>query len=234
MITDRNCYGELLSLDLDTMNNGKSVEQDLKKTPHTEPDADLPDVEHEPVSEMDTENENEEQVSVIDLEIQIAKLKDQLESAQDRSLRAQAEVENIRRRSTNEQINTRKFAIEKFASEMLAVKDSLDLARQVELTADNQSAIEKMNEGLSLTLKQLDSIFEKFSIEVIAPEQGEKLNPELHQAMTVQQTDEVENNCILTVIQKGYKLHERLLRPAMVVIARKPEEKNTGSNGTQA
>ena len=169
-----------------------------------------------------------------ELQAEIQRLNEELASAKDQSLRAAAEVDNIRRRSSNEQINIRKYAIEGFASELLAVKDSLDLAEQVELSADNKDVIDKMQEGLSLTLKQLDRAFEKFSIQVISPEKGEKLDPELHQAMTVQQTEEVDNNCVLTIIQKGYKLHDRLLRPAMVVIARKPEEKKVESEQESA
>ena len=159
------------------------------------------------------------------LQYKIAVLSEALESAKDKSLRAQAEVENIRRRTSVEQANSRKFAIEGFASELLSVKDSLDLAEQVELSEDNKDVINKMQEGLSLTLKQLDQIFEKFSINIISPEKGDKLNPELHQAMTIVPSDDVDPNCILDVIQKGYQLHDRLLRPAMVVIAKKTEEK---------
>ena len=173
-----------------------------------------------------TEREN---ISFDDLHATIERLTEELAAAKDQSLRAAAEVDNIRRRSSNEQINIRKYAVEGFASELLAVKDSLDLAEQVELSADNKDVIDKMHEGLVLTLKQLDRAFEKFSIEIISPEKGEKLDPELHQAMTVQPTDEVDNNCILSVIQKGYKLHDRLLRPAMVIIARKAEQKNNVS-----
>jgi len=202
----------------------KPVEQELpeqNESPQAEPDQD---------SEEQLEEVVDEQASVEELEAKITQLSEELESAKDKSLRAAAEIDNIRRRSSNEQINTRKYAIEGFATELLAVKDSLDLAEQVELSADNKDVIEKMHEGLVLTLKQIDRAFEKFSIENIAPEKGDKLDPELHQAMTVQPSDEVDNNCVLTLIQKGYKLHDRLLRPAMVVIARTPEEKNTESD----
>jgi len=202
----------------------KPVEQELpeqNESPQAEPDQD---------SEEQLEEVVDEQASVEELEAKITQLSEELESAKDKSLRAAAEIDNIRRRSSNEQINTRKYAIEGFATELLAVKDSLDLAEQVELSADNKDVIEKMHEGLVLTLKQIDRAFEKFSIENIAPEKGDKLDPELHQAMTVQPSDEVDNNCVLSLIQKGYKLHDRLLRPAMVVIARTPEEKNTESD----
>ena len=171
----------------------------------------------------DTEN------SIEGLQYKIAVLSEALEAAKDKLLRAQAEVENIRRRSANEQVNSRKFAIESFATELLSVKDSLDLAEQVELSADNEDVISKMQEGLSLTLKQLEHIFEKFSIKIISPEKGDKLNPDLHQAMTIVPSDDVNPNCVLDIIQKGYQLHDRLLRPAMVVIAKKTEEKSSDS-----
>ena len=198
----------------------------LTATQNEEKQADQPD---------EAADDDSSEIALIEeLQAEIQRLTEELASAKDQSLRAAAEVDNIRRRSSNEQINIRKFAIEGFASELLAVKDSLDLAEQVELSAENKDVIDKMQEGLSLTLKQLDRAFEKFSIQVISPEKGEKLDPELHQAMTVQQTEEVDNNCILTIIQKGYKLHDRLLRPAMVVIARKPEEKKVESEQENA
>lgn len=171
----------------------------------------------------DTEN------SIEDMHLKIALLSEALESEKDKSLRAQAEVENIRRRASIEQLNTRKFAIESFATELLSVKDSLDLAEQVELSADNENVISKMQEGLSLTLKQLEHIFEKFSIKIVSPEIGDKLDPEVHQAMTIVPSDEVNPNCVIDVIQKGYQLHDRLLRPAMVVIAKKSEQKSSDS-----
>lgn len=164
-----------------------------------------------------------------DLQRKIATMSEALELARDKSLRAQAEVENIRRRTAIEQANSRKFAIEGFASELLSVKDSLDLAEKVELSADNDAVISKMQEGLTLTLKQLEQVFEKFSIKIISPEKGDKLNPEIHQAMTIVPSDDVAPNCVLDVIQKGYQLHDRLLRPAMVVIAKQAEQKSNES-----
>lgn len=178
--------------------------------------------------------EHAETQSPEQLQEQIEQLNQQMADAADQLLRAQAEVENIRRRSAREQLNTRKFAIEGFASELLAVKDSLDLAQQVEIASENETAVEKMHEGIALTIKQLDKVLEKFSILAISPEKGDKLDPELHQAMTVQPSDEVGNNCILALIQKGYQLHDRLLRPAMVVIARTPEQKNAGNDEEKA
>jgi len=164
-------------------------------------------------------------------EIRIAELEEQLEQAQtalreqeERFLRAKAEVENTRRRADNDVANARKFSIDQFAAEILNVRDSLELARAVELKESDHQALERMQEGLDLTLKQVDSAFAKFSIEVIEPELGEKLDPQRHQALSIQESADVKPNHVMAVIQKGYTLHERLLRPATVIVAKAREE----------
>lgn len=143
-----------------------------------------------------------------------------LEDHKQKYLRAMAEVENVRRRASNDVSSARKFAVEGFAREALQVRDSLELARAVELNEEHQGAVEKMKEGLDLTLKQLDAVFQKFGISAVEPAPGDKLDPELHQAMTLQESDEIPPNHIITVVQKGYAIHDRLLRPAMVIVAR--------------
>ncbi len=145
---------------------------------------------------------------------------EELEKAREDVLRAHAEVENIRRRSENDVINARKFAVEKFAAEVLLVRDSLDSASQVNLGSESKDIIEKMSEGLSLTLKQLDNAMQKFDIAEVLPEAGEKLDPEKHQAMGLVEADGIEANHITSVIQKGYTIKGRLLRPAMVMVAK--------------
>lgn len=147
----------------------------------------------------------------------------ELAEQKDRYLRAVAEADNIRRRAETDIANARKYAIEGFASELLAVRDSLEIAQSLEISDDDGGAVAKMKEGLDLTLKQLDSALAKFSVEVVDPQKGDKLDPERHQAMTTQESDNVPPNHILNVLQKGYTIHDRLLRPAMVVVAKKPE-----------
>lgn len=138
----------------------------------------------------------------------------------DQYIRAKAETDNTRRISTQEVVKARKFALEGFAKELLLVKDSLDQAAQVDLSGDaNEKLIEQMSEGLALTLKQLDSVFERFNIEIVNPEAGDALDPDLHQAMTKQPSAEVDKNNIISTIQTGYTLNERLLRPAMVIVS---------------
>jgi molecular chaperone GrpE len=128
-------------------------------------------------------------------------------------LRAKAETENVRRRAQTDVDNARKFAVENFASEMLAVKDSLEAA----LSAESPS-VENMKDGVDLTLKQLISAFVKFSLAEINP-MGEKFDPHQHQAIAVVESDQPANT-VVTVLQKGYRLHERTIRPAMVMVAK--------------
>lgn len=137
----------------------------------------------------------------------------------DKFLRAKAETENIRRRSADEVSKARKFAVEQFAGELLVVRDSLELASKYSIEGEDSPDLTHMHEGMMLTLKQLDSVFEKESIVVIDPT-GEKFNPELHQAMSMIETDEVAPDHVVRVMQKGYLINDRLLRPAMVVVAK--------------
>lgn len=136
----------------------------------------------------------------------------------DKFMRAKAETENIRRRAETDIANARKFAIEKFAAEVLTIRESLELARSMELKKDSQEALDKMHEGLDLTLKQFDSTFEKFQMEMVSPE-GEKFNPDLHQAISMIESPEVEANHVVSVVQKGCTISDRLLRPALVVVS---------------
>lgn len=140
--------------------------------------------------------------------------------ANEKFLRAVAESENMRRRAEAEAANARKFAVERFAGEMLAVRDSLELARAVDLGAGGADAVAKMHEGLDLTLKLMDNIFQKFALTTVAPQAGEKFDPSRHQAMGTMESGEMAPNHVLTLVQKGYLLHERLLRPAMVIVSK--------------
>ncbi|MDD2948920.1 MAG: nucleotide exchange factor GrpE [Rugosibacter sp.] len=128
-------------------------------------------------------------------------------------LRAKAETENVRRRSLEDIARASKFAVEKFATELVAVKDSLEAA----LTNENQSA-ENLKAGVELTLKQLTSAFEKSSLLEINP-LGDKFDPHKHQAIS-QIEAEGEPNHVVSVLQKGYALHDRIIRPALVVVSK--------------
>ena len=145
----------------------------------------------------------------------------------DEFLRAHADAENARKRAQTEISNARRFALEGFAAELLNVRDSLDLARSVDLDG-TEGVVERVVEGLELTLKQLDSAFERFAVFEISPEVGDKLDPESHQAMTLAPSTDVAPNHICQVIQKGYRLHDRLLRPARVIVAKVPDGEDGG------
>ena len=129
-------------------------------------------------------------------------------------LRAKAEGENIRRRAQEDVVKAGKFAVEKFAGELLSVKDSLEAA----LANEKQDA-ETLKAGVELTLKQLASAFEKSSLNEINPV-GQKFDPHKHQAISqIPGPEGTESNTVLTVLQKGYALHDRVVRPALVVVA---------------
>ena len=138
----------------------------------------------------------------------------------DAFLRAKAEQDNIRRRAEKEVANGRKFAVEAFAKEMASVYDSLKLASAVELAEDADDSVKNIHEGVEVTLKQLQSAFAKNSLKEVNPEVGTKLDPNIHQAMTMIESPDVESGCIINVIQVGFELHDRLLRPAMVVVSK--------------
>lgn len=154
--------------------------------------------------------------------VDVAALQASLEAAEVRALenkdlymRALAELENVRKRSAREVEQAHKFAIDRFANDLVAVKDSLELG------VDAAGTIETLRAGSEATLKLLSKAFEKAGVVEISP-QGEMFNPELHEAMVAQPSAEHVPNSVLQVVQKGYQLNGRLLRPARVIVAREP------------
>jgi molecular chaperone GrpE len=129
-------------------------------------------------------------------------------------LRAAAELENVRKRAARDVENAHKFALERLAVELLAVRDSLEMG----LAAGDDADVESLRQGKEATLKQLVTIMERFGVEELDP-QGEPFDPGLHEAMTMQASADLEPGSVLTVIQKGYALNGRLLRPARVVVS---------------
>jgi molecular chaperone GrpE len=140
-------------------------------------------------------------------------------------LRVVAEMENLRKRTRRDVENARKFGIERFAEEILGVADSLEMG----LEAGAGASVESLLEGKAATLKLLLGTLEKFGVEVIDPE-GEPFDPQIHEAMTMQPSDSAEPDSVIVVVQKGYQLNGRLLRPARVVVASEPD--NGGENGS--
>lgn len=139
----------------------------------------------------------------------------------DRCLRLQAELDNLEKRSRRDLENAHKYALEKFSSELLAVKDSLEMG----LAAADQENVDgaKLKEGTELTLRMLSTVMEKFNIREVDPE-GQCFNPEFHQAVSTQAREDMEPNMVVTVVQKGYLLNDRLIRPAMVIVSRVVQE----------
>ena len=164
--------------------------------------------EDQDLSKENTNKENQE------TDAQSDDLLEQIEDLKNQVLYAKAEAENIRRRSYEEADKTRKFAIEGFSQELLSVKDSLEASLGSD-NVDNKILID----GVELTLKQLNAVFEKFNIVEINPI-GEKFDPNEHQAMSMVESKEQESNTVLSVLQKGYKLNDRVIRPAMVSVVK--------------
>jgi molecular chaperone GrpE len=160
-----------------------------------------------------------------DVEARLAALEELAEQRRDQFLRAQAELENQRRRFERELEAAQKFAMERFAAELLNVCDSLEMGLDAaRRTSDAGSIIE----GTELTLKAFHKAFERFGIEAVDPT-GERFDPERHQAMTTQESADQPPNTVLATLQKGYLLQGRVLRPAMVIVSRAAQV-GTGPN----
>ncbi len=134
-------------------------------------------------------------------------------------LRLQAEMENLRKRAARDVEHAHKYALERFVQELLPVKDSLELGLSAAgASGDEGEAVTRFIEGMELTLRQLTQALEKFGVVEVDPV-GQPFNPEHHQAITMQPAEGSEANTVLSVMQKGYLLNERLVRPALVVVA---------------
>ncbi|APQ13024.1 heat shock protein GrpE [Pseudomonas oryzihabitans] len=154
-----------------------------------------------------------------DLTARVATLEEQLAAAQDQSLRSVAELQNVRRRAEQDVEKAHKFALEKFAGDLLPVLDSLE--RGLELSNAADETLKPMREGMELTLKMLQDTLKRYQVEAVDPH-GAPFNPEHHQAMAMEESATAEPGSVLKVFQKGYLLNGRLLRPAMVVVSKAP------------
>ena len=147
----------------------------------------------------------------------LAQMQEEAEAARDAALRAQADAQNIKRRAEQDIERARKFALEQFTRELLPVADNLE--RALESAAGDDEAIKPIAEGVELTLKSLLDAMKKSNIEVVDP-MGEPFDPNLHQAMSMVENSDVEPNSVIAVMQKGYTLNGRLVRPAMVMVSK--------------
>jgi len=164
----------------------------------------------------------DENIETTTQEHQADDLKTQLEEAQqstkdnwDKVLRAQAEMENLKRRNAKDLENAHKFALDGFVKALLEVKDSLTMG--LKIAQEDSASVESITEGLEMTDKVFTSTLEKFGVETINPK-GEAFNPEFHEAVTMIPMPDQESNSVLEVIQAGFTLNGRLVRPAMVIV----------------
>ena len=178
-------------------------------------------VQDDAVTDENTSTENSE------TDTSIAEMANRLEEAElkaadctDQLLRLRAEMENMRRRTQKDLESAHKFGIEKFVTELLSVKDSLEMGLDA---AVQETSLEKIHEGTQLTLNMLKQVFDKFNVVELHP-QNEKFNPEHHQAMSMQESAEHDPNTVISVMQKGYLLNDRLVRPAMVMVSKAPAD----------
>jgi len=165
------------------------------------------------------EETDSEELSAKDLTLLLEDARAKADEHWDQLVRTKAEVDNLRKRQTRELENAHKFALERFAGELLPVLDSMELGLSHARDADTD--LTKLIEGNKLTLKLFSDTLEKFNIVQINPE-GEPFDPELHQAMSMQPREDLPPNTVVTVIQKGYSLNGRLVRPAMVIVSQAP------------
>ncbi|QUM77773.1 nucleotide exchange factor GrpE [Moritella sp. 24] len=194
----------------------KQVEEQLVTETEAQPVVEDVTVEETVVEEAAVEVD-ESAARIAALEAELAKATASAAEFKDAALRSKADADNVRRRAAIDVDKAKKFALEKFANELLPVIDNMERGL---LHADKTNeTLLPLIEGIELTAKSLESALEKFGVKSVNPE-GEKFNPELHQAMSMIESADVEPNTVITVMQKGYELNGRLIRPAMVMISK--------------
>ena len=154
------------------------------------------------------------------LYVELEEAKQTIANQKDSVVRAAADVDNMRRRAAQDVEKAHKFALEKFANELLPVIDNLE--RAIEFSDKENETLKPLLEGIDMTVKSFNDAVAKFGVEIVNP-QGEQFNPEFHQAMSIQPSNDVTPNTVLAVMQKGYTLNGRLLRPAMVMVSKAAE-----------
>lgn len=213
------------------MSEPRDVQEQEEKVTNNEQAAETQSVEPEVILETAEEVAAEAQASVDDkvyqLEVALSEAQATIAEQKESVLRALADADNARRRAEAEVEKARKFALERFAGELLSVVDNLE--RAIQMTDAENEAVKPLLEGVEMTHKSFISTIEKFGMKTIDP-QGEAFNPEQHQAMSMQESADFAPNTVMAVMQKGYEINGRLLRPAMVMVSRAPE----GGVDTQA
>ena len=193
----------------------KQPENEVQDEQTANPEAQLETAEEVAAAEAaDAGAEGDTEVSLDD---ELSQLQEDLLAARDAALRAQADAQNVKRRAEQDVEKARKFALERFASDLLPVVDNLE--RALEAASGDDEAIKPIAEGVELTLKSFIDVLGKNKVDVVDP-QGEPFDPNLHQAITMIENKEVEPNTGTAVMQKGYSLNGRLIRPAMVMVSK--------------
>ena len=190
--------------EIEAPEDSQAAEQDTTQQTNEE-QIDLPDSEDAP-------EEGSESDQALDAALE------QAQNAKDDLLRVQAEMQNLRRRTEQDIEKAHKYGQEKLSIELLAVMDNLERAQEAASNSEDE-AIKAIREGVDLTVKGFADCFKKFNIETVDP-LGEPFDPQLHQAMSMQENTESEPNTVIAVMQKGYTLHGRVLRPAMVMVSK--------------
>lgn len=162
------------------------------------------------------EGAEQQEMDVETLRSLLEKEKEQSQTFRDAALRTQADMENLRKRTARDVESAHKYALEKFVHELLPIMDSLSLGMSA---AESAEHVDELREGMDLTLKMFVSAIDKFGVKEIDP-LNEKFNPEQHEAVSMQEIEGSEPGSVVTVMQKGYELNGRLVRPAMVVVAK--------------
>ena len=197
------------------------MSEDQKVTPEEQ----VEDVQAENVEATEKQAEATVETSVdqdmiVELSKKLALAEQKVKDQQDSVIRAKAEMENVRRRATQDVEKAHKFALDKFADGLLPVIDSMEMA--ISHADKEDEALKPMIEGVELTLKSMLTTIEKFGLTVIDPK-DQAFDPEKHQAMSMQAVDGVPANQVIAVMQKGYELNGRLIRPAMVMVSKAAE-----------
>lgn len=204
------------------MSEQEPIKQDDQVEPEQAQNAQDQNVDQQEGSEANTAEGNVQSAEerIAELESALAASEAKVQEQQDSVVRAAAEVDNIRRRASMDVEKAHKFALEKFANELLPVIDNLE--RAIQFSDKENETLKPVLEGIELTQKSFIDAVAKFGVEIVDP-QGEKFNAELHQAMSMQPSEDVEPNTVIAVMQKGFTLNGRLLRPAMVMVSKAPE-----------
>lgn len=218
-----------LSTTIDRLSEWETgVANEQRNQPEDEQDINMEgqSVDAETSTDMDmTENAISEDLTQEQAVAQIEALTRDLAQAKDQVMRSQAEVQNIRRRAQLDVEKAHKFGLEKFVNDLLPVVDNLE--RAVASIDTSNDVFKAVTDGIELTLKSFSDTLTRHNVEPIDPE-GAPFDPQLHQAMSIQENADVEPNTVMTVFQKGYSLHGRLVRPAMVVVSKAPASKQDG------